>query len=124
MSDFQVDVSEIRRFERDVEVGTAEAKKQVRAVVRASVFATEAGGKARAPVLTGFHRNSITSDFRGSNADVAQGETGPESGYGRFLEDGTDRMAARPHMGPAADEQEPIFYEALEAIDPMAGTDG
>lgn len=121
MSDFRIDASEIRRFERDVEVGAEETRKQVRNVVRKSTFATEAGGKARAPVLTGFHRNSITSDFIGSNRDVAVGTTGPESAYGRFLEDGTDRMAARPHMGPAADEQEPIFYAALEAIDPMGG---
>lgn len=122
MAGFSIDDSEIRRFERDVEVGTAQAKQQVRDTVRWAVFETEARGKAKAPVLTGFHRNSITSDFRGSNADVAQGETGPESAYGRFLEDGTDRMPARPHMGPAADEVEPKYYEALEAIDPMAGT--
>jgi HK97 gp10 family phage protein len=121
VAEFNIDVAEIRRFERDVEVGSVEAGKQVRNVVRKSVFATEAGGKARAAVLTGFMRNSITSDFRGSNADVAQGETGPEAAYAPFVEHGTSRQAPQPFMGPAADEVEPTFYAGLEAIDPLQG---
>jgi len=122
VAEFSVDDSEIRRFERDVEVGTQYARKQVRNTVRKATLETEALGKAGAPVLTGFHRNSITSDFIGSNADVAVGTTGPESNYGWYLENGTERMAPRPHMGPAADQVEPTFYAALENIDPMAGT--
>jgi HK97 gp10 family phage protein len=121
VAELRIDGTEIRRFERDVEVSSQEAAKQVRNVVRKATFETEAGGKARAPVLTGFHRNSITSDFIGSNRDVAVGTTGPESNYGEFLELGTSRQAPQPHMGPAADEVEPTFYAALEAIDPLAG---
>lgn len=121
MAEFNIDVAEIRRFERDVEVGTETARKQVRNTVRKATFETEAGGKSRAAVLTGFMRNSITSDFRGSNADVAQGETGPEAEYAPYVEHGTSRQAPQPFMGPAADEVEPTFYAALEAIDPLAG---
>lgn len=121
MAEFSVDDSEIRRFERDVEVSSREATKQVRNVVRKSVFATEAGGKTRAAVDTGFMRNSITSDFQGSNADLAQGETGPEAVYAKWVELGTSRQPPQPFMGPAADEEEPNFYAALEAIDPLAG---
>jgi HK97 gp10 family phage protein len=121
MSDFRIDDAEIRRFERDVEVGSAEATKQVRSTVKWAVFATERGGKTRAAVDTGFMRGSITSDFRGSNADVAQGETGPEANYARYVEDGTERQAPQPFMGPAADEVEPQFYQMLEAINPLEG---
>lgn len=121
MAEFSVDDSEIRRFERDVEVSSQEAAKQVRNAVRKATFETEAGGKARAAVLTGFMRNSITSDFIGSNRDVAVGTTGPEAEYSPFVELGTSRQAPQPFMGPAADEVEPTFYVALEAIDPLAG---
>lgn len=121
MAEFNIDVAEIRRFERDVEASTETARKQVRDTVRKSTFATEAGGKMRAAVDTGFMRNSITSDFVGSNRDVAQGETGPEAEYSKWVELGTSRQTPQPFMGPAADEEEPNFYAALEAIDPLAG---
>jgi HK97 gp10 family phage protein len=121
VADFSIDVAEIRRFERDVEVGSVQAVKQVRNVVRKSTLETEARGKARAAVDTGFMRNSITSDFAGSNADLAQGETGPEADYAKWVEHGTSRQAPQPFMGPAADEVEPTFYAALEAIDPLEG---
>jgi len=121
VAELRIDGIEIRRFERDVETGSQEATRQVRDTVRKSTFETEARGKAKAPVLTGFHRNSITSDFVGSNRDIAVGTTGPESNYGAFLELGTSRQAPQPHMGPAADEVEPSFYAALENIDPLPG---
>jgi HK97 gp10 family phage protein len=121
VAQLQIDDIEIRRFERDVETGSQEATREVRDVVRKVTFATEAGGKVRAAVDTGFMRNSITSDFVGSNADVAVGTTGPEASYSKFVELGTSRQAPQPFMGPAADEQEPIFYAALENIDPLPG---
>jgi len=119
MAEFDVVTNEIRRFERDVEVGTEHTRKQVRDVTRKATLETEAHGKAGAPVLTGFLRSTITSDFRGSNRDVAQGETGPEASYGWWVEGGTERQAPQPYMGPAADVVEPTFYAGLEAIDPM-----
>ncbi|MEU5157300.1 HK97-gp10 family putative phage morphogenesis protein [Glycomyces sp. NPDC021274] len=121
MAELRIDGIEIRRFERDVEVGSQEATKQVRNTVRKSTFATEAGGKVRAAVLTGFMRNSITSDFIGSNRDIAVGTTGPEAEYSPYVELGTSRQAPQPFMGPAADEEEPNFYAALDAIDPLPG---
>jgi HK97 gp10 family phage protein len=122
VAEFDVDLSEIRKFERDIEVGSVQAVKQVRNTVRKATFETEAGGKVRAAVDTGFMRNSITSDFVGSNADVAVGTTGPDAEYAPFVEHGTSKQPPHPFMGPAADEVEPMFYAALENIDPMAGT--
>jgi HK97 gp10 family phage protein len=121
VAELRIEGIEIRRFERDVEVGSQEATKQVRNTVRKSTFATEAGGKVRAAVLTGFMRNSITSDFIGSNRDIAVGTTGPEAEYSPYVELGTSRQAPQPFMGPAADEEEPNFYAALDAIDPLPG---
>lgn len=121
MAELKIDGMEIRRFERDVETGSQEATRQVRDTVRKSTLQTEAGGKARAAVLTGFMRNSITSDFVGSNRDIAVGTTGPEAEYAPYVELGTSRQAPQPFMGPAADEVEPSFYAALENIDPLAG---
>lgn len=120
MADFEIVDHEIRKFERDVEVGSAYAKKQVRNVVRKSTFETQARGRVRSPYKTGHLMGSISVDFIGSNADVAVGTTGPEANYGWFVENGTERQAPQPYMGPAADEVEPSFYAGLEAIDPLA----
>lgn len=119
MADFDIDVAEIRRFERDVEVGAQESVQEARDTVRWATFETESRGKTKAAVDTGFMRNSITSDFRGSNADVAQGETGPDAEYAKWVEHGTSRQPPQPFMGPAGDEVEPAFYERLERIDPL-----
>lgn len=86
-------------------------------LVHASTLRTEAGGKARAPVLTGFLRSSITSDFDGGpGSSVISGETGPAASYSHFLEHGTSRMAPQPFMNPAADVVEPQFYAAADLI--------
>jgi HK97 gp10 family phage protein len=119
VADFDIITTEIRRFERDIEVGTEYARKQVRNTVRKATFETQARGRVNSPYRTGHLMGSISVDFIGSNRDVAQGETGPEANYGWFVEGGTERQAPQPYMGPAADAVEPTFYAALEAIDPM-----
>ncbi|WP_051326001.1 HK97-gp10 family putative phage morphogenesis protein [Glycomyces tenuis] len=122
MAEFEFETVEIRSLERDIEVATPTARKFVRDTVRKGIFEIEARGKVNSPYRTGNLRNSITSDFIGSNRDVAQGETGPEAGYGWFVEGGTERMAPQPYMGPAFDAVEPSIIEALESIDPFEGT--
>lgn len=86
-------------------------------LVRSATLRTEALGKARAPVDTGFLRTSITSEFDGGPGSARiVGETGPEANYAHFVEGGTSRMAPQPFMGPAADVVEPQFYAAAEQI--------
>lgn len=86
-------------------------------LVRMSTLRTEALGKARAPVDTGFLRSSITSEFEGGpGSDRIMGETGPEAHYAAYVEGGTSRMAPQPYMNPAADVVEPEFYAAAEQI--------
>lgn len=86
-------------------------------LVHASTLRTESLGKANAPVLTGFLRSSITSDFDGGpGSPVISGETGPEAGYSHFVHNGTSRQAPQPFMDQAADVVEPQFYAAADLI--------
>lgn len=120
MAELEFDTVEIRSLERDIEVGTEHARKQVRNTIRKGAFEIEARGKIGCPYRTGNLRNSISTDFIGSNRDVAQAEIGPEANYGWFVEGGTEKQAPQPYMGPAFDAVEPSVIEALESIDPFA----
>lgn len=122
MAEFQFETQEIRRLARDVDAAVPEARKQARDTVRKGVFEIEKRGKVGAPYRTGNLRNSIESDFIGSNADLAQGETGPFANYGWFVEGGTERQAPQPYMGPAFDAVEPSIIAGFEGIDPFGGT--
>lgn len=120
MAELEFDTVEIRSLERDFDAATPTARKQARNTIRKGAFEIEARGKVNCPYRTGNLRNSITTDFIGSNRDVAQSETGPEAGYGWWVEGGTERQAPQPYMGPAFDAVEPSVIEALESIDPFA----
>ena len=120
MAELEFETKEIRSLERDFEAATPQARKQVRNTVRKGAFEIEARGKVNSPYRTGNLRNSIETDFIGSNADVAQAEIGPEANYGWFVEGGTETQAPQPYMGPAFDAVEPSIIEALESIDPFA----
>ncbi|MEV5211333.1 HK97-gp10 family putative phage morphogenesis protein [Micromonospora sp. NPDC053740] len=86
-------------------------------LVRSATLRTEHLAKARAPVLTGHLRSSISSDFDGGpGSAVITGETGPTASYAHFLEHGTSRMAPQPFLNPAADVVEPQFYAAAEML--------
>lgn len=81
-------------------------------VVRKSALDVEAQAKLRAPVDTGFLRNSIhteqSSDLR---AEVIVGAE-----YGLYIEYGTSRMAAQPFLNPAVEFVRPAFEAACAAL--------
>jgi HK97 gp10 family phage protein len=62
--------------------------------------------KRLAPVDTGTMRDSIRSVFGKRTSDSVTVEIGhgKKGWYGRFVEEGTSKMAARPHLRPAMDE--------------------
>lgn len=104
-----------RRLAADLGKAGREALPRARQAVSKSIHDIEAIAKDNAPVDTGFHRGSISSEMLG-NATVAIGRVGPSSNYAPPLEFGTHRMAPRPHMGPATDAVEPLFFAAIQQI--------
>lgn len=70
------------------------------------------------PVDTGATVNSIGSDVVESDTEV-ESTTGPQTWYAPLLENGTERMAPRPFMGPAFDAHEPEFVEAIAQTSPL-----
>lgn len=63
---------------------------------------------------TGNHLNSVSMTVTGDGRHgTMTAVIGPTSHYGIYLELGTSRMAARPHLFPAADRHEPGFIAAM-----------
>jgi hypothetical protein len=109
-------------------------------MVRKAAFDVEAQAKARAPVDTGFMRNSLYVVTKASSTySQASSDTPPPgasllpeipkptddmtafvavgANYGLYVEMGTSRMAAQPYLIPAADMVRPLFIEALARLD-------
>lgn len=84
------------------------------AAVAKSAHDIEAQAKSRAPVRTGFLKNSIHAEQEGPHAwrvDV-------QAEYGAYVEFGTVRMSARPYFIPAVEQVRPSFQSAMAAIIP------
>ena len=81
----------------------------------------ERRAKQRAPVDTGALRSSINTVIEGDVYSAMAAEVGTEVNYGVFVELGTERMAPQPYLGPAFDEVEPSFVQALQQISPLGG---
>lgn len=81
-------------------------------VVRKTALDIEAQAKLRAPVDTGFLRNSIQMNSTGElSAEVIVGAE-----YGLYLEFGTSRMGARPFLNPAVEFARPAFEAAMRKL--------
>ncbi|MEN3123272.1 HK97-gp10 family putative phage morphogenesis protein [Janibacter sp. LM] len=85
--------------------------------------------KIGAPVDTGNLRASlgmlVTGDGRTGRMAVS---IGPTAAYGKYVEQGTSRMAAQPYLAPATARHVPGWHAALTRINtpdgdlPMGGT--
>lgn len=85
----------------------------------AVLYARKAADQMRStvPVDRGDVRDSIESD----DAPTVEGTTvyadaGPTSFVGKFLEEGTVKMAPRPYVQPAADSVIPEFVQAIKRL--------
>jgi HK97 gp10 family phage protein len=111
----------------------------VRKTVKAAAFKIERGAKQRAPVDTGFLRNSIyvktetDSDNRVSGAEAFPEVDIPEHNaayiavgarYGIFVEYGTSRMGAQPFFTPAIEAEREPFFKALDRLMNQAKAQG
>lgn len=82
------------------------------AVIAKAALDIEAGAKSRAPVDTGFLKNSIQAAKVGDlHWRVTVG-----ADYGIYVEHGTSRMAAQPYMRPAIDAVRPAFIAAMRQV--------
>lgn len=113
---------------------SAEMHRTVSRLVRKAAFDIEADAKTRAPVDTGFLRNSIyvrthdQSTYDGSSGEQMLSEVNAPAddlnayvavgaNYGLYVEMGTSHMAAQPYLGPAADFVRPEFLEAMRRLE-------
>jgi HK97 gp10 family phage protein len=103
----------------------------VKAVVKKTAFDIQAQAQSRAPVDTGFLRNSVytqtsdSSSYRGGEKALPE-IAGPSSEteayvavgaeYGVYVELGTSRQSAQPYFYPAIEAIRPGFDKAMEAI--------
>ena len=118
---------------------SVEMRHTMEQLVRKAALDIEREAKIRAPVDTGFMRNSIYAVTHMSS-DYGTGTDTPPSGasllpelpkpkdrltalvavgasYGAYVEMGTSRMAAQPYLIPAADVVRPQFVEALARLE-------
>lgn len=91
--------------------GREAARRANTAVAKAAADAT-AIAKMTAPVDTGHHRSGIGWEMKAAGA----AEFGATSNYAEHLEYGTYKMAARPHIHPAADAVTPSLEAAIAQI--------
>lgn len=85
-------------------------------VIRKAAFDVERGAKTRAPVDTGYLKNSIHTEIVQNDRRVYAAEVIAGAEYAAFVEYGTSRMAPQPFMGPAYEAVLPGFMAVMEAI--------
>lgn len=110
-----VDTSEIRRLAADLRGMATESLPKARAVVQKACADTTRDAQMWAPVDTGFLRSSIGYETRQSGSSIV-GEVGPTAEYGRYVEEGTSRMAPQPYIGPAFDRNSGQFMDAMRRL--------
>lgn len=113
----EFDGSDFRSLGFDLQGAGAQAAQLASVAVRKTAKDIQATAKQLSPVDTGFNRSAIvTSDLRSATVNSPEAEVKATSEYAAYLELGTSRMAAQPFMGPAADQHEPAFLDAMQQI--------
>jgi HK97 gp10 family phage protein len=82
-------------------------------LIETAAVNTERGAKVRAPVRTGFLRNSIKGQMTGQTS----AEVVAAAEYAGFVEYGTVRMHARPYLTPAWEGERVKLVNALQALE-------
>lgn len=89
-------------------IAAVEVNARARVVEHAEKIASDA--RSRAPVLSGFLRSSIQVESvkTGKEAQIVVG-----ADYGKFVEYGTYKMAARPFLTPALVADKQAFFDDM-----------
>ncbi len=106
------DASELRALAADLRRQAAAIPAKADMTTRAYGLQAVAIVQSNAPVDTGAHRAGIGMDILG----LAHVEVGASSEYAPYLEYGTYKMAARPHVIPGVESVVPAWVAAIEAI--------
>ena len=88
-----------------------ELEPRAQQIIDKVAFDIEAGAKDRAPVRTGFLKNSIATEI-GKLKNLVK--VGAE--YGIYVEMGTRRMRARPFLLPGLEQVKPHFLAACKQL--------
>jgi HK97 gp10 family phage protein len=106
-----IDTGGLRSLRADLGKAAGQAVSRASQAVRKTAHDIEADAKVNAPVDTGNLRGSISRDIKTLSTEI-----GPTANYGRYVEEGTSRMAPQPYMNPAADRRFPQFDAAMDQI--------
>ena len=109
---FEVQAEGADALRVSLEGASRQAARRAGQVVRKTATDIQADARRFAPVDTGALRGSISSDVRHARGGI-EAEIGPTVHYGRWVEQGTSRMAPRAFMGPALDRNSPGYVSAL-----------
>lgn len=91
------------------------AKKALRKAALAGARVVVEAAKVRVPIRTGKLHDHIVAEAVNVEPDHVEVNIGPdkEAFYGMFLELGTSKMAARPFLRPALDENQEQVEQAI-----------
>lgn len=106
MADFDVQIKGLAELDRALqELAWPAARRALRKGMRKGANVVRDEARAKAPVRTGNLKRRIrTRERREENGDLRFAIEVPRSAfYGRFLEYGTSKMAAKPFLRPAAE---------------------
>ena len=89
-----------------------EVQQRAAMIVQKAGLDVEGRAKSRAPVRTGYLKNSIQARMESEMSSlIAVG-----ADYGIYVEMGTRHMAARPYFTPAFEEVKSQFLEAMRDV--------
>lgn len=116
----KVEIGGLRELERKLkQLETSVRKRIVSEALRGAAEIVREEASRRAPRRTGTLAKSITLGQVKVEKDGASVDVGPDKTgwYGRFVEMGTVKMAARPYLRPAAEEnRERVQAEFVRAV--------
>lgn len=85
----------------------------LRSAVRKNANALRKGMRSRIHNVTGNLSRSISAKYDKDGFGAVVGPTRPLGSHAHFLEFGTVKMAARPFITPAAEEQRPKYLDDI-----------
>ena len=106
----------VGQFAAELAQEVTKANVEASQVVRGAAFLCQRVAVQRAPVDTGFLRNSITvGDIFGGSLQpgALSAQVGPEAAYGGFVEFGTTNQGAQPYLTPAAEQASEWMVERM-----------